>query len=396
MKLVSFANKINRKYNLLKISKISLDIDKSKINSKAVEVCKQLQDAGFEAYLVGGCVRDLLMGESPKDWDITTNAKPEETKKVFPKTYDTGLQHGTITVSMGPSTQDHFEVTTYRVEGEYTDGRRPDYVAFTGNIEDDLSRRDLSINAIAYDPVNDKIIDPHGGVEDLNNKIIRAVGDPNKRFAEDGLRTMRVARFAARFGFSVDPATQSAISGNLDVLKKVSKERVRDELTKTLITSKPSAGLKILSQTGALTVASPLLNDSKTSSNFSAIDACSKNMLVRMALLLNHLSVSDVEKILKDLSEHILAVPGTKGFHAFRARRVGDRFEVDFHLQVEETATVAKGHAIAGQVKSDILRLHPEVVSVLVHVPTAWPAAPVSAGIRREAVPPGLSRPRRR
>lgn len=288
------------KYDPLFIKKAAT-LDRSKINPKAIEVCRMLQEKGFQAYLVGGCVRDLLMGVSPKDWDIATNAKPEQVKAVFPKTYDTGLQHGTITVSMGPTVADHFEVTTYRTEGEYSDGRRPDYVAFVDDITEDLSRRDLTINAIAYDPVADKLVDPFGGAQDLQNKIIKAVGNPNDRFEEDGLRTMRVARFAARLGFHVDPATEDAIAQNLETLSKVSKERMRDELTKTLMTKSPSIGLHILLKTGALGTLGPAFADAVVASTFPAVDLSRGSMETKMAILLHKLPISQVEAALRDL-----------------------------------------------------------------------------------------------
>lgn len=298
-KISILARKYELKHNFYVKADISLD--QTKIVPNAIEVCKMLQDNGFKAYLVGGCVRDLLMGANPKDWDIATNAKPDQTKSIFPKTYDTGIEHGTITVSMGPTVADHFEVTTFRVEGDYTDGRRPDSVEFVDDIENDLSRRDLTINAIAYDPVNKKVVDPFGGLQDLNNKVIKAVGDPNARFAEDGLRTMRVARFAARLGFSVDPKTESAISNNLAVLAKVSKERMRDELTKTLVTANPSVGLNILQKTGALSVLGSAFADPSLASTFSQIDACKGSMETKVAVMLHNSDVTATEKALRDL-----------------------------------------------------------------------------------------------
>jgi len=283
-----------------------MKIDKSKISTKAISLCRKLQQAGFQAYLVGGCVRDLLLGNTPKDWDICTDAKPEQTKKVFDRTYDTGIDHGTISVSMAdpgvtPAPSDLFEVTTFRTEGQYSDGRRPDSVAFVTNIDEDLARRDLSINAIAYDPVNDKLIDPFGGLKDLEDKVIRAVGDPDERFAEDGLRTMRVARFSARLGFEVDPGTESAIQNNLDVLSRVSKERMRDELTKTLMTGSPSVGLNILHRTGALGVLGPVFHGTAITNTFQMIDQCEGSLETKMAVLLSELDRTAVEKSLRDL-----------------------------------------------------------------------------------------------
>jgi tRNA nucleotidyltransferase (CCA-adding enzyme) len=276
-------------------------IDRAKIAPKAIEACKILQDHGFEAYLVGGCVRDLLLDKMPKDWDITTNAKPDEVQRIFPKTYPTGIQHGTITVSMGTTPADHFEITTYRGEGEYIDGRRPNEVYFVDGVTEDLARRDLTINAIAYDPVNDKIEDPFGGIKDLESKMIRAVGNPDERFREDGLRTMRVARFAARLGFSIDPATEAAIANNLETLAKVSKERMRDELTKTLITPRPSVGLSILYRTGALGVLGPSFHNASIPSTFDQIDRCHGSMETKMAILLLHLGRAELDKTLREL-----------------------------------------------------------------------------------------------
>lgn len=271
------------KYKLYSIA--TLDFNKSNIDKNAIFICKRLQDNGFKAYLVGGCVRDLFMNIIPKDWDIATNASVEQSKALFDKTFDSGIDFGTITVIMGPLPKDQYEITTFRTETDYSDGRRPDSVIFVNDIEDDLSRRDLTINAMAYDPINDKIIDPFGGVEDLQSKTIKAVGDPNKRFSEDGLRTMRVARFAARFGFDVDKNTEHAISNNLDVLDKVSKERMKDELLKTLSTSSPSIGLKILYDTKALDLLGEAFKHIDTNI-FTAIDNCKCDIETKLAVLL--------------------------------------------------------------------------------------------------------------
>lgn len=238
---------------------INFEISNSQIHAQAIEVCRILHEAGHQAYIVGGCVRDLLLSQKPKDWDITTDASPQKVLGLFPKTYPTGLQHGTITVAMGEGIEDHFEVTTFRIEGEYKDGRRPEEVFFVMDVEQDLARRDLTINAIAYDPIAEKMVDPFNGFQDLQRKIIRAVGNANARFQEDGLRIMRVARFAARFGYSVDGATFKGMQDNLETLKKVSRERISDELCKTLMAANPSYGLMLLMQTGALDIACPLL-----------------------------------------------------------------------------------------------------------------------------------------
>lgn len=272
----------------------------SLISPKAIEVCQILAYSGYQAYLVGGCVRDLLLGNVPKDWDIATNAKPEQTKEVFSgcKIYDTGLQHGTITVSMGDTVADHFEITTYRVEGEYSDGRRPDSVDFVDDIEKDLARRDLTINAIAYDPLTYKMVDPYGGLQDLKNGVIKAVGNAEDRFYEDGLRIMRVARFASRLGFTVDAETEAAIYPTLDVLALVSKERVRDELTKTLMTNKPSIGLNIMYKNGMLGV---IHHSLLVPATFAQVERCAGSLETRMAVLLQNESAKSVDNVLRYL-----------------------------------------------------------------------------------------------
>jgi tRNA nucleotidyltransferase (CCA-adding enzyme) len=224
------------------------------VNPLAYGICSILQEVGHQAYIVGGCVRDLHMGLVPKDWDICTDASPEEVVSLFSKTIPTGIKHGTVTVCMPASdgTEHYFEVTTFRVEGEYLDGRRPEEVKFVKNIVEDLARRDLTINAIAYNPITQMVCDPFGGFQDIGSKIIRTVGDPNARFQEDGLRIMRAARFAARFGYTVEQATLEGMAANLEILKLVSAERIKDELWKTLAATKPSIGFDLLGRCGVL------------------------------------------------------------------------------------------------------------------------------------------------
>lgn len=259
---------------------------KNKINQKAIEICSILQKHNYQAYIVGGCVRDLLLNENPKDYDITTNAKPEKVMELFPKTYATGLKHGTITVSMGEGVENHFEVTTFRVEGKYLDGRRPEEVVFVNNIIDDLSRRDLTINAIAYDPISNVILDPFNGKKDIENRIIRAVGNANERFKEDGLRIMRAARFAARFHYEIDEFTLNAMKNNIDTLLKVSKERIKDELCKILMTNNPYYGMHLLESAGILQEIIPILKPNSPTTHFlKNLDFCNKHLETRVACL---------------------------------------------------------------------------------------------------------------
>jgi tRNA nucleotidyltransferase (CCA-adding enzyme) len=256
------------------------------IHPLAIEVCRILKEHQHQAFIVGGCVRDLLLKQTPKDWDITTSASPQEVLELFDKTIPTGLQHGTVTVCMGEGTENHFEVTTFRVESEYSDGRRPDEVLFVKDVTQDLARRDLTINAIAYDPISLDFVDPFGGVKDLEDHIIRAVGDPMARFQEDGLRIMRVARFAARFGYWVEDNTFTGMQKSIKTLKKVSKERVSDELSKTLMSKHSSYAVKLLRDAGALDIACPLLTSEPPLMHFiQSLDKCEGPLETRLAFL---------------------------------------------------------------------------------------------------------------
>ena len=220
-------------------------------------VCARLGARGHGAWVVGGCVRDLLRGAEVSDWDICTTARPEEVRKAFRRTVPTGLQHGTVTVL---HEGEGYEVTTLRGEGAYSDGRRPDEVFFVDDVVEDLARRDFTVNAIAYDPLADDVVDPHGGQVDLEARVIRAVGDPGERFREDGLRVLRGARFVATLGFALEPATRAAIPGALDVFAQVSKERVREERLKTVRKARvASPAFRTMAETGILARSCALL-----------------------------------------------------------------------------------------------------------------------------------------
>ena len=193
-------------------------------------IIERLKEHGFEGFAVGGCVRDSLLNKTPTDWDITTDALPADMKKIFKKTFDTGIAHGTVTVLMDGV---GYELTTYRIDGNYSDGRHPDSVSFSKNLSEDLCRRDFTINAMAYSH-NKGIVDLFGGRKDLQNGVIRAVGDAKKRFDEDALRMLRAVRFAAQLGFKIDDDTFAAIREKAKLLSKVSKERIFVELNKSL------------------------------------------------------------------------------------------------------------------------------------------------------------------
>lgn len=198
-------------------------------------IIDKLEAAGFEAYAVGGCVRDQIMGREPNDWDITTSATPYEVKDIFHKTVDTGLVHGTVTVILHG---EGYEVTTYRIDGEYEDGRHPKQVSFTASLEEDLKRRDFTINAMAYNESHG-LVDLFGGLEDLEKGVIRCVGEPMERFSEDALRMMRAVRFSAQFGYEIEEATREAVRKLAPTLEKVSVERIQVELTKLLTSGHP-------------------------------------------------------------------------------------------------------------------------------------------------------------
>ena len=195
-----------------------------------------LTAAGFEAYAVGGCVRDSILGRTPQDWDITTSARPEQVKALFPRTIDTGIQHGTVTVLLE---KEGFEVTTYRIDGKYEDSRHPTEVIFTPSLEEDLKRRDLTINAMAY---NDEkgLVDLYGGQEDIRAHMVRCVGDPKERFGEDALRMLRAIRFAAQLGYHIEEETKDAIRQLAPSLKNISAERIQAELVKLMTSPHPN------------------------------------------------------------------------------------------------------------------------------------------------------------
>ncbi len=198
-------------------------------------IIKALESAGFEGFAVGGCVRDSILNKTPNDWDITTNAKPRDVKKLFSHTIDTGIEHGTVTVMLG---KNGYEVTTYRIDGKYTDGRHPDSVSFALNLSDDLSRRDFTVNAMAYNDTTG-LVDLFDGMKDLEKRRIRCVGVARERFGEDALRMLRALRFSATLGFDVEKETYDAVKELAPTLSKISAERIYTELIKLLMSDEP-------------------------------------------------------------------------------------------------------------------------------------------------------------
>ena len=223
-----------------------------KIPEKANQIIARLTEAGYEAYVVGGCVRDALLGRRAADWDITTNARPKQVKALFSRTVDTGIQHGTVTVLRG---KEGFEVTTYRIDGEYQDGRHPSEVIFTPSLLEDLKRRDFTINAMAYNE-KEGLIDAFDGMGDLEKGHIRCVGDPRERFTEDGLRILRAVRFSAQLNFAIEERTLEAVKDFAPSLSRISAERIQTELVKLLASGHPEV-FRTLYDTGITAVILP-------------------------------------------------------------------------------------------------------------------------------------------
>lgn len=228
------------------------------IHPAVLEVADIFKRNNKEVYLVGGAVRDLMRGKPAKDWDLATNATPEETRSLFRRVIPTGIKHGTVTILYKGLS---IETTTFRTEGTYSDGRRPDVIGFVRTIEEDLSRRDFTMNALALELPEQRLVDPFDGQRDIKNKIIRCVGDPIIRFSEDGLRPLRAIRFSAQLRFNIEAGTLGAIQATLPITAKVSMERVRDELDKMLSADQPSSAFLLMEKTGLLALLFPELQN---------------------------------------------------------------------------------------------------------------------------------------
>ncbi len=254
------------------------------IPQKVDNIIETLTEAGFEAYAVGGCVRDVILGRIPNDWDITTSAKPLEIKKCFPRTIDTGIKHGTVTVMMGKA---GFEVTTYRIDGVYEDARHPKEVTFCTNLHEDLLRRDFTINAMAYNQ-KDGLVDIFAGQKDMEKRLIRCVGEATERFSEDALRMMRAVRFSAQLGYTIEEKTAEAIRQLAPNLRKISAERVREELTKLLESPNPSF-IEKAHEYGITKIVLPewdeKVEDGKALRIMKALEASDPDKLIRYTIL---------------------------------------------------------------------------------------------------------------
>ena len=231
---------------------------KIKVPQEVVKIASILKEGGFRSYLVGGAVRDQLLGHIATDYDLCTDALPEDVISLFRKVIPTGIKHGTVTVLMKGQ---GYELTTFRIDGKYSDGRRPDAISFTGDLTEDLKRRDFTINSIAYDVLEKKIYDPNGGQEDLKKGIIRAIGVPEERFREDGLRSIRACRFASQLEFSIEEHTLAGIGHCLFNIPDLSKERIYEELVKIMKTRRPSKAIYLFQKTGILSLILPELSE---------------------------------------------------------------------------------------------------------------------------------------
>lgn len=287
-----------------------------KIPDKVKFIIDTFYENNYEAFMVGGCIRDFLLSKEPKDYDIATSALPNITESLFEKTIPTGIKHGTITVLLD---KEPFEVTTYRIEGEYKDNRRPDEISFVTNIKDDLSRRDFTINAFAYNS-KEGLKDYFNGLEDLQNKIIRTVGDSNKRFNEDALRMMRAIRFASQLDFNIEKSTLDGIKKNKNLLKNISSERIRDELCKLLLSDNSRKGLNLLKDCGVLDVIIPELtsligfnhktkdyNKDLFDHTLSVVENTPNDLILRLSALFHDIGKPKVnDNISEDITRKIL------------------------------------------------------------------------------------------
>ena len=341
-----------------------------RMDEGAAELLDTLHRAGYAAYVVGGCVRDSLLGLTPHDWDLCTSALPQQVMELFgaQRCIPTGLQHGTVTVKQSGAL---YEITTFRTEGTYTDGRHPDEVHFVPDVWEDLARRDLTINAMAYNEI-EGLVDPFGGQADLQSGIVRAVGVPRQRFTEDALRILRLYRFAARFGFAIDPPTAQAAQELCAHLDCVSVERIEEELAKLLSAPAPAAYL----DKKILLVILPELSSEALAAAKPVVDACpagAENLPIRLAALLLSLGEDGIRRTLKRLrcSNALIeeaavlvreAVPGVPVSLNIYARRLLGRYNLctvqriaalGTALQPEHAADFAALSELAEQLDAD-------------------------------------------
>ena len=277
---------------------VAKQVPPGSIPDPVLALSRRIREGGYRAWVVGGSLRDTLLGRAPEDWDLATSALPQDLMRLFKRVVPTGIEHGTVTVLWGDKP---YEITTLRGEGAYSDSRRPDQVYFVKDIEEDLARRDFTVNAVAYDALEDRLIDPFGGVADLEAQRLRTVGRAEERFGEDGLRVLRAARFVATLGFALDDATRAAIPTALAAFERVSKERVRDEWLKIMKARIPSRAFDVMRDSGILRITCPELMEQVGCEqnkwhaydvwghSMACLDASEPQPLQRMAALLHDL-----------------------------------------------------------------------------------------------------------
>jgi tRNA nucleotidyltransferase (CCA-adding enzyme) len=309
------------------------------------DICRTLADRGKRAWLVGGSVRDTLLGRPISDWDVCTDALPDEIMKAFPRAIPTGIAHGTVTVVKN---RQHYEVTTLRGETSYSDGRRPDNVFFVSDIVKDLARRDFTINAMALDPQSGALVDPFDGQADLRNRTIRAVGTAFERFSEDGLRVLRAARFAAQLEFELAPDTERAISQTLSTYQKVSSERIRDEWQKSMKAKTPSVAFEIMRRTGILAITCPEIMESVGVAQnryhaydvwghaMACMDACPGDHVLRVAALLHDVGKPRSRAVSEKTGDYTFYDHERIGAEMVRPLCARLRFSSDESLRIED------------------------------------------------------------
>ncbi|MFO8065735.1 MAG: CCA tRNA nucleotidyltransferase [Spirochaetota bacterium] len=313
------------------------------------EFAKHFHSAGYRCFLVGGALRNIAMKLRPTDFDIATDARPQEVKRLFRRVIPTGIQHGTVTVLFKDK---QFEVTTFRTESTYSDSRRPDAVAFSDSIEEDLSRRDFTVNGMALDLISREFFDPHGGMTDLKAKLIRAIGEPADRFREDGLRVMRAVRFATQLGFHIEARTRSALSEALGALEKVSAERIRDELVKIIESPHPSGGLLTMQEVGIMRLILPELSACEqvpqgegvnenvlTHSIYACEGAPAESLNLRLAALLHDVGKVDTY----ETDEEGMRFHGHENVSADHAKRILTRLRFS-RAVVDEVSHLIRYH----------------------------------------------------
>ncbi len=360
---------------------------------KVKRILRTLQDGGYEAYAVGGCVRDSCLGRLPEDWDITTSARPNEVKALFRRTVDTGIQHGTVTVLYG---NEGFEVTTYRIDGDYEDSRHPKEVTFTTKLTEDLKRRDFTINAMAYSEETG-IVDVFGGLADLEDGMIRAVGNAKERFREDALRILRAIRFSAQLGYEIEEETMRAIKELAPLLSQISAERIRTELVKLLLSKHPDR-MRIAYETGVTAVILPEFDrmfDTEQHTPYHCFNVGEHTLYALQASCVEDERIDEEERKLLRLSllfhdmgkpeEHTVDEQGISHFyrHALRSEELtvrimrGLKFDND---TLNKTAKLVKYHdyrpkLTMPRVRRAIVEISPELMPVLFSVKKADIAA---------------------